>query len=148
MQSDLSFSAHIKSAVTKGNQCLYALKTLNAQGMRDGPLFDVARSTLIQSLTYASPAWWGFASIGDKSTLQAVLNKAIRWGLYGGKHPLELAQICTTADMDLFKNIIKDTNHVLYNLLHPKKTHNYNLRTLVHQHVLLTKCFFGQEFFG
>ena len=79
--------------------------------------------------------------------LQAVLNKAIRWGLYGGKHPLELSQICTTADMDLFKNIIKDSNHVLYNLLPPKKTHNYNLRTRVHQHVLPTKNFFSDKNF-
>ena len=55
-QSDLSFSAHIESAVTEGNQCLYALKTLKAHGMSDSPLFDVARSTLIPSLTYASPA--------------------------------------------------------------------------------------------
>ena len=83
MQSDLSFSAHIKSAVTKGNQCLYALKTLKAHAMSDGSLFDVARSTLIPSLKYASPAWWGFASAGDKSMLQAVLTKAKRWGLYG-----------------------------------------------------------------
>ena len=46
MQSDLSFSAHIKSAVTKGNQCLYALKTLKAHGMSDGPLFDVQVASL------------------------------------------------------------------------------------------------------
>ena len=33
--------------------------------------------------------------------LQAVLNKAKRWRLYGGKHPLELelAKICETADI-------------------------------------------------
>ena len=71
--------------------------------MSDGPLFDVARGTLISSLTYASTAWCSFASAGDKSMLQAVLTKAIRWGLYGGKHPLELAKICETADMKLFR---------------------------------------------
>ena len=42
------------------------------------------------------------ASAGDKSMLQAVLTKAKRWGLYGGKHPLELAKICETADTELF----------------------------------------------
>ena len=147
LQSDLSFSAHIKSAVTKGNQCLYALKTRKTHGMSDGPLFDVARSTLIPSLTYASPAWWGFASIGDKSMLQAVLNKAIRWGLYGVKNPPELAQICTTADMDLFKNVIKDTNQVLYNLLPPKKTHNYNLRTRFTSTFSPLKMFFRTRIF-
>ena len=80
--------------------------------MSDGPLFDVARSTLIPSLTYASPAWWGFASAGDKSMLQAVLTKAKRWGLYGDKHPLKLSKICETADIELFKNFINDCNHV------------------------------------
>ena len=29
------------------------------------------------------------------------LTKAKRWGLYGGKHPRELAKICETADMEL-----------------------------------------------
>ena len=55
--------------------------------------------------------------------LQAVLNKAKRWGLYGGKHPLELelAKICDTADIELFKKVINDCNHVLYDLLPPKR---------------------------
>ena len=74
--------------------------------MSVGPLFDVARSTLIPSLTYASPAWWEFASAGDKSMLQAVLTKAKRWGLYGGKHPPELSKICETADIELFKKVL------------------------------------------
>ena len=51
--------------------------------------------------------------------LQAVLNKAKRWGLYDGKHPLELATICETADTELFFNV--------------------NLRTRPHQHVLPIK---------
>ena len=74
------FLPTLKSTVTKGNQCLYALKTLKAHSMSDGPLFDVARGTLISSLTYASTAWCSFASAGDKSMLQAVLTKAKRWG--------------------------------------------------------------------
>ena len=89
--------------------------------MSDRPLFDVARATLVPFLTYASPAWWDFASALDKSMLQAVLTKAKRWGLYGGKHPLELAKICESADMELLENVIKDCNHVLYDLLPPNR---------------------------
>ena len=63
----------------------------------------------------------------------------LRWGLYGSKHSLELAKICETADMELFKNVIKDCNHVLYDLLLPKKMHGYNLRTRPLQHVLPIK---------
>ena len=115
--------------------------------MSDGPLFDVARGALVPSLTYASPAWSGFASAGDKSMLQAVLTKAKRWGLYGGKHPLELAKICETADMELLRNVIKDCDHVLYDLLPPKKMHGYNLRTRLHQHVLPIKKVFADKNF-
>jgi len=65
----------------------------------------------------------------------------------GGKHPLELATVCDTADMDLFKKVIRDSNHVLYNLLPPKKTHGYNLRTRPHQHVLPIKNVFANKNF-
>ena len=81
--------------------------------------------------------------------LQAVLNKANRWGLYGGKHPLELelAKICETADTELLKNVIKDSNHVLYDFLPPKKMHGYNLRTRPHQHVLAIKNIYADKNF-
>ena len=68
-------------------------------------------------------------------------------GDYGGKHPLELAKICETADMELFKNVVKDCNHVLYDLLPPKKMHGYNLRTRPHQHVLPIKNVYADKNF-
>ena len=45
----------------------------------------------------------------------------------------------TLADMELLKNVIKDSNHILYDLLPPKNMHGYNLTTRPHQHVLRTK---------
>ena len=79
--------------------------------------------------------------------LQGVLTKAKRWGLYGGKHPLELAKICETADIELFKKVINECNHVLYDLLLPKKMHGYNLRTRLHQHVLSSKNIYANKNF-
>ena len=54
-------------------------------------------------------------------------------------HPLELAKICETVDIEPFKKVINDCNHVLYDLLPSKKMHDYNLRTRPHQHVLPIK---------
>ena len=109
-------------------------------------IFDVARGNLIPSLTYASPAWWMFASAGDKSILQAVLNNALRWGLCDGKRPLELAKICRgTNDVKLFKDGIKYSNHVMHEMLPPKKMHGYNLVTRPHQHVLPIKNLYAKK---
>ena len=53
----------------------------------------------------------------------------------------------TLADMELLKNVIKDSNHVLYDLLPPKKMHGYNLRTRPHQHVLRIKNVYANKNF-
>lgn len=79
--------------------------------------------------------------------ITTLINKAARWGLYGGKHPLELAQISSTADTDLFNKDINDPNHVLHDLLPPKKAHGYNLRKRPHQHMLPIKNIFADKNF-
>ena len=43
--------------------------------------------------------------------------------------------------MELLKNVIKDSNHVAYDLLPPRKMHGYNLRTRPCQYVLTSKTF-------
>ena len=56
----LEISDHITNLLQKGHQCIYALKILKSKGLAGKSLNTVCKSTLLSSLTYASPSWWGF----------------------------------------------------------------------------------------
>ena len=109
--------------MSKGNQTLYALKILKAHGLTG--LDTVNRATLLPSILYASPGWWGFVSNKDQATLQDVINKAGLLGLYQSRlHSLQ--HLCDKADRSLFKfkMILNNDTHVL---------HHYNpLKPLIH----------------
>jgi Reverse transcriptase (RNA-dependent DNA polymerase) len=128
----LELTEHIENVLSRGNQCLFALKTLRDKGLQGKSLSTVCRATFITSLTYASPAWWGFTTAHDQSRLQAMLNKAIRWKLDGECSLPDLTDICAKADLSLFQNVLKDPNHVLSQLLPAIKQQTYNLRARPH----------------
>ena len=80
----LDLSDHVNNLVTKGNQCLYALKCLKSQGLEGRSLNIVCRATLLSQMTYASQSWRGFASFQDHQRLHSVVRNASRWGCEGG----------------------------------------------------------------
>src|ERR1051325_4699136 len=82
LPSNLSMSEHVSYLVSKAAQNLYALKILKSNGLATRLLSTVCNATLFSRLTYASSAWWGFASMEDKKRLQSILNKACRWSFY------------------------------------------------------------------
>ena len=86
VRCNLSMSDHVDNLTASAAQTLYALKTLKSHGMSLAALTDVCRATLVSKLTYAAPAWCGFASDADVCRLQSVLKKAGRWGVWG-THP-------------------------------------------------------------
>ena len=53
---------------------LYALRVLRAHGMDDVSPQTIYRSVVIAKLTYASSAWWGFASASDLQRLVAFIS--------------------------------------------------------------------------
>ena len=63
---------------------------------------------------------------------------------------MQVGFVFTLMDMELIKNVIKDFNYVLYNLLPPKMMHGCSVRsTRPHKHVLPIKIrLCGQEFSG
>jgi hypothetical protein len=129
---NLDFREHINNTVIKGGQCLYALKTLKAHGLSFGAMRSVCMATLVSRLSYAASAWSGYARLEDTTRLQAVLNKAERWGLNGGIPLPKFIDTCDKADVKLFASIQNCSSHVLFNLLPPAKTHSHYLRTRVH----------------
>ena len=78
LQSNLHMTTHVNNIVTKAGQAMYALKQVKYHGLSDKILDTVTRSTLINPMTYASPAWIGFANSEDLSRLQASINTAYR----------------------------------------------------------------------
>ena len=56
VSNTLTFSHHVTALIKKCARTLYALKTIRGHGLAGNALFDVARSTMVAQLLYASPA--------------------------------------------------------------------------------------------
>jgi Reverse transcriptase (RNA-dependent DNA polymerase) len=138
IQNNLSMKLHVSAVCQSAAQSLYALKVLKAHGLDKQTMLSVCRATVASRLTYAVPAWWGFASADDKQMLQAVLNRAIRWGYYDASYPT-VEQLSEKRDGDLFAHVLSNRNHVLYRFLPPETTHTHNLRARVHKRQLPKK---------
>ena len=138
VQDNLSFKTHSSNVCQASAQCLYALKILKAKGLTEKALQQVCQALVISRLTYASPAWWGFATADDKQTLNAVLKRATKWGFYGTTMP-SLDHICQQREDDLFDAILNKPSHVLHSLLPPNVTHTHNLRPRPHTRQLPSK---------
>ena len=70
---------------------------------------------------------FGITTAADKMRFQAVVNKAMKWGLYRKGAPT-LDTLVSDSDRGLFKKILNDPHHVLHRLLPPIKSHVHNLR--------------------
>ena len=135
---NLAMSDHIDAKIIKCNRSLYALKTLKAHGMPAAELKEVFRSTILSSLLYASPAWWGFATEQNINRLDAFLRKASKIGYYSFNSP-SIRDLVTQAEATLFKAIQLNKNHVLHQFLPDKTTHTYSLRLRSHNYTLPKK---------
>ena len=89
-------------------------------------------------MTYAAPAWYGFTKAADRSSLQAVLTKATRWGLNVKPAP-QIEDLVKCADPKLFTKILSLSSHVLHSMLPPVKQTAHNLRRRTHNRILPTK---------
>ena len=138
IQDNLSMNDHVNAVCQSASQSLYDLKLLKAHGMSTLSVQSVCRATVQARLTYASPAWWGFATVTDRQKLQSVANRATRWGYYDKLSPT-VEQICTKRDTDLFSVVLSNKHHVLHSLLPPPNTHEHNLKSRAHNRCLPRK---------
>jgi len=131
--SGLSVSDHVSGIISSCSQSIYALKILRAHGMCDVALQAVYRSVIIAKLTYASSAWWGFATATDRQRIDGFLRRSQRYGFCSPGMPL-FSELCESADDKLFKKIINNDHHLLHSLLPEisSAAQNYNLRTRHH----------------
>src|SRR6476469_5966768 len=144
-QSNLSMTEHTNNLMAKAGQSLYALKILKSSVLADRPLASVCNATLLNSITYASPAWCGFASSEDKIRLQSILNKAFHWGLCSPPSPIIFSSLCDRTDSRLSQKMCIIQDHVLSAILPPKRQSHYELRPHAHDFTLPLNTPFLQQ---
>jgi len=136
----LSVAEHVQTVINSSAQTLYALRTLRAHGMDDAALQTVFRSVVVAKLTYASSAWWGFATTTDRQRLKALIRRSHRSRFVSPSLP-PLDELCRASDDKLFASITNNREHVMHELLPPQSvaSQNYNLRPRKHHLELLNK---------
>jgi len=134
----LTVHTHIDNVTQTASQALYAIKTLKSHGLDQTSIFSICHATVMSRLLYAVPSWWGFTNSSDRDKLQAVLNRAIRWGFYKRSDPC-VVSACSSRERDLFLAVLNNTSHVLHHLLPPVKSHKHDLRSRAHNRILPPK---------
>jgi hypothetical protein len=132
--STLCFNQHVDSIVSVVNQRLYLLNKMKQCGLSKEGLHIIFQAIIVSRITYALSAFSGFLNTCDIDRVNAVFRKAKRWGItqyiYYVEDFIEIAQI------KLFKCIISNDTHCLYQLLPNKRDCNYDLRTRGHEYKL------------
>ena len=65
----LDFSEHFRTVCSRAAGSMYALRVLRAHGLQGKDLWQVCEATTVSYLTYASPAWWGYADANSRQRL-------------------------------------------------------------------------------
>ena len=87
---------------------------------------------------YASPAWWGYASEGERDRLEGFIRKTKRFGYLPLTAPT--AEVMSDrADDGLFRAVRSNASHVLHALLPATRSHVHNLRPRPHSFILPEK---------
>jgi hypothetical protein len=138
--NSLSMSGHVQAVLSSSAQSLYAIRTLRSHGLSASALQHVYRSVVIAKLLYAASAWWGFANSSDLNRINAFIRRGVKCGLCSPEIQT-FEQLCQAADNDLFKNVLNNVDHVLYQLLPPQRNafKFYNIRKTLHDRELPEK---------
>jgi len=126
-----SVSQHVDNLLTVCSQSVFALRTLRQHGLPNDALHQVFQSIVINRLSYASPAWWGFTSADDRNRLEAFVQRSVKVG-YRANSSATFASICDDADNKLFSQITGNSQHLLHPLLPPEREQHYSLRDRSH----------------
>jgi len=126
-----SVSQHVDNLLAVCSQSLFALQTLRQHGLPNDALHQVFQAIVINRLSYASPAWWGFTSADDRNRLEAFVRRSVKLG-YRANSSATFASICDDADNKHFSQITGNSQHLLHPLLPPEREQHYSLRDRSH----------------
>src|SRR6218665_2386148 len=131
LSADLGMTLHLDETLVRCAASMVALRTLRSHGLPPGQLEEVTRATTMATLLYAAPAWWGFASEGDRGRVERFIGRLRRSG-YLLKEAPTAAEMVNEVEACLFRSVRCDSRHVLKKHLPPPKVHKYNLRMRPH----------------
>jgi hypothetical protein len=100
-------------------------------GMPHITLRAVFQATVVNKISYAASAWWGYTSAADHDRLEAFLRRAVSFGYRDASAP-SLARICEQAEEKLFSNILLNDKRLLRPLLPPERSQQYSPRRRRH----------------
>jgi len=117
----------------------FALRTLRSHGLRPGEFhIMVTRATKVSSLMYATPTWWGFTDVSERSRLNRLIAGLRRAGYLPTNFP-SFEELARQADACLFRAICSNPDHVLRQYFIPRKPPGHNLRPCAHLFALPTQ---------
>ncbi len=133
-----SVAQHVDQLLVSCAQSLFALRTLRHHGLPTDALHTIFQAIIDSKLTYASPAWWGLTTAADRDRLEAFLRRSATLGFRSDAAPM-LRDICSERDDKLFLKITSNPNHLLYQILPPRRETCYSLRPRAHDFTLSVK---------
>ena len=138
ISDNLSMREHVSNLISSCEQALYGLRMLKSHGMSSSAVQTVFQAVIVSKLTYAAPAWIGFTNKEDLDRLDSFLRKSVRFS-YAPPDQKSFCKLVDDQENKLFQSIVSNPDHVLYNLLPPKKHTVYNMRQRVHDFVIPTR---------
>src|SRR6218665_518809 len=66
---------HISQVLNTCSSSMFALRLLRTHSLQPQELHLVARATILASILYATPEWWGFAGEGDRLHLERLMRR-------------------------------------------------------------------------
>ena len=130
-----SVAQHVDQLLVSCAQSLFALRTLRHHGLPTDASHTIYQAIIDSKLAYASPAWWGLTTAADRARLEAFLRRSVNTGFRSDTAPT-LGVICSERDDALFAKITSNANHLLHQLLPPRRETNYSLRPRAHDFTL------------
>ena len=130
-----SVAQHVDQLLVSCAQSLFALRTLRHHGLPTDASHTIYQAIIDSKLAYASPAWWGLTTAADRARLEAFLRRSVNTGFRSDTAPT-LGVICSERDDALFAKITSNANHLLHQLLPPRRETNYSLRPRTHDFTL------------
>ena len=113
-----SVSLHVDELLTKCTQSLFALRTLRHHGLPLDALHTVFQAVVVNKLTYATPAWYGFTTAADRGRIDSFLRRSVKLGYRHVSLPsFDSMCECDNADELLSFKIVNNSHHLLYSLL-------------------------------
>ena len=138
LMNNFSMADHVSNVLASSGQSLYALRILRSNGMSEKNLQTIFCASVIAKLTYASPAWWGFANADVRGRIHAFIRRSIKAGFCPGDMP-SFQELSEKSDDKLFRSVTSIETHPLHIFLPPKVARPSGLRKRAHCYKLPEK---------